>query len=166
MSRLRRQGGVDVLVLAGEPAGAELALREMRRLGVRWPVIGGDGLTGIEATGALAEGLRLSIAYLPDRASDRNASFVRAYTQAHDGQRPDDTGAGAYDAVNVLARVLDEGAAGRRAVRDRLAAVGRGATPFEGVTGAIAFDSAGDVPAKSVVIGVVRSGMLRLEASP
>lgn len=166
LSRLRRTGGVDVLVLAGEPAGAELALREMQRLGLRWPVIGGDGLTGIEATGALAEGLRISIAYLPDRTSDPNTAFVRAYARAHDGQRPDDTGAGAYDALNLLARVLDEGAVDRHAVREHLSRVGRGGTPFEGVTGSIAFDAAGDVPAKSVVIGVVRGGMLRLEASP
>ncbi|MBI1966501.1 MAG: amino acid ABC transporter substrate-binding protein, partial [Gemmatimonadetes bacterium] len=60
LSRLRTAGGVDVLVLAAEPAGAELVLREMQRLGVRWPVIGGDGMTGIEETGALAEGLRVS----------------------------------------------------------------------------------------------------------
>jgi len=44
LSRMRR-GGTDVLVLATERPGAELALREMRTLGLRWPVIGGDALT-------------------------------------------------------------------------------------------------------------------------
>src|SRR5690242_8209152 len=39
LSRMRREG-VDVLVLAGERPGAELALREMRALGLRWPVMG------------------------------------------------------------------------------------------------------------------------------
>src|SRR5207249_9981567 len=62
LSRMRRAGGVDVLVLAAERPGAELALREMRALGMRWPVIGGDALTGIEAAGALAEGVHVSTA--------------------------------------------------------------------------------------------------------
>ena len=46
LSRMRR-GGADVLLLAAERPGAELALREMRSLGLRWPVLGGDALTGM-----------------------------------------------------------------------------------------------------------------------
>jgi ABC-type branched-subunit amino acid transport system substrate-binding protein len=38
--------------------------------------------------------------------------------------------------------------------------LGRGKTPFEGVTGTIAFDANGDVPGKSVAIGVVQDGRL------
>src|SRR5205814_10597942 len=68
-SRMRRSGA-DVLLLAAERPGAELALREMHALGLRWPVLGGDALTGIEADGALAEGIRLSSAYLPDRRDE------------------------------------------------------------------------------------------------
>ena len=66
LSRMQR-GGVDVLMLAAERPGAELALREMGPLGIHWPVIGGDALAGIEEDGALAEGLHMSTAYLPDR---------------------------------------------------------------------------------------------------
>src|SRR5204862_71366 len=72
----------------GAPRG-ELALREMRSLGLRWPVLGGDALTGIEADGALAEGMRLSSAYLPDRRDERNVAFVADYARAFPGQRPD-----------------------------------------------------------------------------
>ena len=124
--------------LGARPAGVIYANDDYGR--GCWPVIGGDGLTGIEASGALAEGLRISISYLPDRVSARNAAFVRAYAQAYNGQRPDDTGAGAYDVVSLLAHVFEQGAADRRGVRERLAVVGRGGSPFEGVTGAIAFD--------------------------
>src|SRR5437762_788379 len=73
LSRLRKEGGVDALMLATERAGAELTLREIGQLGVRWPVIGGDALTGIEGAGPMTEGLRLSTAYLPDRPGERNA---------------------------------------------------------------------------------------------
>src|SRR6266702_4151271 len=148
LSRMRRgSGGVGVLLLATERPGAE-------------PVLGGDALTGIEADGALAEGVRVSSAYLPDRPDQRNAAFVAAYARAYPGERPDHRGAGAYDAVLLLAHAIDAAGTGRRAIRDYLARVGHGRAQFEGVTGAIAFDSSGDVSGKPVVIGVVRGGQL------
>ena len=73
-------------------------------------------------------------------------------------------GGGTYDAVLLLARAIDDAGATRRAIRAYLAGVGHGRAAFEGVTGAIAFDSSGDVPAKSVVIGVVRTGRLVAQA--
>ncbi len=148
LSRMRR-GGADVLLLAAERPGAELALREMRSLGLRWPVLGGDALTGIETDGALAEGVRLSSAYLPDRRDERNVTFVADYARAFPGQRPDHRGAGAYDIMLLLARAIDKVGANRKAVRDYLARVGRGQPPFEGVTGPIAFDGNGDVAGKT-----------------
>ncbi len=167
LSRMRQSpgGGVDVLMLATERAGGELALREMSRLGLAWPVIGGDALTGIEAAGSLAEGVRLSSAYLPDRPGERNGAFVAAYGRAYDGQLPDHRGAGAYDIVYLLARVIERGGTDRKAVRDHLAGVDA-KNAFDGVTGTIAFDAHGDVPTKPVVIGVVRRGHIVTAAAP
>ena len=163
LSRMR-QGGVDVLVLATERPGAELALREMQSLGLRWPVIGGDALTGIEADGALAEGVHVSSAYLSDRRDERNGAFVADYARAYQGQRPDHRGAGAYDAIFLLTRVIAEAGPDRKAIRDDLAQVGRGRPPFEGVTGTVTFDANGDVPGKQVMIGVIRGGRLVTES--
>jgi len=163
LSRMRR-AGIDVLLVAGERPGAELALREMAALGVRWPVLGGDALTGIEADGALAEGMRISSAYLPDRRDERNAAFVADYARAYPGLRPDHRGAGAYDAMLLLAHAVERAGADRQAVRDYLAQVGRGREQFDGVTGPIAFDANGDVRGKSVVIGVVHDGALVTQA--
>src|SRR5207247_10618444 len=158
-------GGADVLLLAAERPGAELALRERRSLGLRGPVLGGDALTGIEADGALAEGMRLSSAYLPDRSDERNVAFVADYARAFPGQRPDHRGAGAYDSMLLLARAIDKVGADRKAIRDYLARVGRGQPPFEGVTGPIVFDGNGDVAGKTVVIGLVRDGRLVTEVA-
>jgi branched-chain amino acid transport system substrate-binding protein len=163
LSRLRQNGGVDALMLATDRVGAELALREMARLGVHWTTLGGDALSGIEKNGPLAEGVRMSVAYLVDQPSERNAQFVAAYARAYAGERPDHRGASAYDIVHLLANVLRESGADRRAIRDRLARIGVDLPAFEGVTGRIAFDARGDVPAKSVVIGVVRDGRLTPE---
>ena len=166
LSRLRRGAGIDVLLVAGERPGAELVLREMAALGVRWPVLGGDALTGIEAAGGgtLAEGVHISSAYLPDRRDERNAAFVADYARAFPGMRPDHRGAGAYDAVQLVARAVEHAGADRAAVRDYVAHVGQGRAQFEGVTGPIAFDANGDVRGKSVVIGVVHDGALVTQA--
>ena len=163
VTRLKQSGGVDALVLATDLGGAQLALREMGRAGVHWTTLGGDALSGIEKSGPIAEGVRMSVAYLVDQAGDRNAQFVAAYARAYRGERPDHRGATSYDIVHLLANVLKDAGPDRRAVRDRLARVGRDLPPFEGVTGRIAFDDRGDVPSKSVVIGTVREGQLVTE---
>jgi branched-chain amino acid transport system substrate-binding protein len=165
LSRMRR-AGVDALFLAAERPGAELALREMRTLQLSWPVLGGDALAGIEADGALAQGLHLSSAYLSDRPGERNAAFVAAYARAFPGQRPDHRGAGTYDIVRLLARAIADAGPTRRAVRNYLARLGRGVAPFEGVTGTIVFDANGDVPGKNVIIGVVQDGQLVTQGAP
>jgi branched-chain amino acid transport system substrate-binding protein len=163
LARINKAGGVDVLVVAADPEGGALALKDLRRLGDRVPVIGGDGLAGVEADTALAEGTRISLSYLADRPGATNANFVAAYARANHGQRPDDTGAETYDAVNLLARAIEQVGADRGAIRDYLAQVGRGRPAYEGVTGTVAFDSLGDVPAKTVVIGVAHAGHLELD---
>lgn len=165
VSRVRRAGGVDVLVLATQRVEAEAVLREVRSAGLGWAVIGGDALVGIESDGPLADGVRVSVSYLSDRTGERNDAFVTAYARAY-GQRPDHRGAGAYDVVMLLAQAIGQVGPQRDAIRDYLASVGRGRPAYEGVTGRIAFDSAGDVPDKSVSIAVVRGGRLVTEWQP
>lgn len=163
LARIRQAGGVDALVIAGERPGAELAAREMAALGLHWPVLGGDALTGIEADGALAEGMHISSAYLWDRPGEKNAGFISAYARAYGADHPDHRGAGAYDIIQLLAQAIAAVGPSRSAVRDYLADVGRGRPSYAGVTGTIAFDDRGDVPQKPVVIGVVRGGRLVTE---
>src|SRR5256885_15347526 len=115
-----RRGGADVLLLAAERPGAELALREMRSLGLRWPVLGGDALTGIEVDGALAEGMRLSSAYLSDRSDERNVAFVADYARAFTGQRPDHRGAGADEVLLMLTRAIAKAVSERKGTLDNL----------------------------------------------
>jgi branched-chain amino acid transport system substrate-binding protein len=165
LSRMRLRGGVDILMLACERPGADLALREARQLGLRWPVIGGDALTGIETLGPIAEGVRYSATYLPQRPGDRNARFVAAYARAFRGDHPDHRGAGAYDILYLLVRTIGAVGPDRAAIRDYIAAVGVGKPAFDGVTGTIAFDALGDVPAKPVVIGTIRNGHLEPETA-
>src|SRR3989454_4434040 len=158
--RLRQRGGVDALMLATDRAGAELALREMGRMGVHWTTLGGDALSGIEKNGPLAEGVRMSVAYLVDQSGERNAQFVAAYARAYPGERPDHRGASAYDIVQLLASVLAESGTDRRAIRDRLARIGGGVSAFEGVCRAGSALPRGGVPPQSLGVGPLRGGPL------
>ena len=164
LSRMR-VAGVTVLVLAADVPGAELALRDLQRLGLRWAVVGSDATVGIEADGPLAEGVHLSTAYLSDRPGEKNAAFVVDYFRATKGERPNDVAGLTYDAVQLVAQALETAGSDRRAIRDYLASVGDLQPAFQGVTGPIAFDSSGDVPAKPVTMAVVRAGRLVAEAA-
>jgi branched-chain amino acid transport system substrate-binding protein len=161
-----RTAGVGVLVLAADVPGAELALRELRGLSLRWAVVGSDATVGIEADGPLADGVHVSTAYLSDRPGDKNAAFVVDYFRATKGRRPSDVAGLTYDAVQLLAQALEAVGPDRRAIRDYLASVGDQRPAFEGVTGPIAFDSSGDVPGKPVTMAVVRGGRLVAAAAP
>ena len=159
LERIQRAGRAQVLMIAGDRATATVILRQARGRGITLPVMGGDALTGIESEGPVAEGVYLTSNYLPDRPGAKNATFLRAYAGANSGEVPDHRGAGAYDAIYLIAEAIERGGPSRAAIRDALAAVDD-AHPFEGVTGRIAFDGRGDVPQKGVVMGVVRGGRI------
>jgi branched-chain amino acid transport system substrate-binding protein len=148
---------------AGDRVVATALLRQSRAKGITLPIIGGDALTGIEAEGALAEGVHLTSNYLPDQRGDRNAAFLRAYAAASGGEKPDHRGAGAYDAVYIITEAIRAaGSTNRAKIRDALAQLGHERPAYEGVTGRITFDARGDVPDKSVLVGVVRGGRIVL----
>ena len=166
LDRLAKTGGADFLVVAGNRAEAEEILRQARKRGLTMPVLGGDGLEGIEAAGALAEGVYLSSAYLPTLATAANKAFLQAYRKKFPAAGlPNQPAAATYDAVYLLRDVIARAGPKRQAVRRELARVGTGAPAFRGVTGTVAFDAKGDVPNQAVYIGVVRNGAVRLAGS-
>jgi branched-chain amino acid transport system substrate-binding protein len=163
LDRLAKVGGTDFLVIAGNRGEAEEILRQARRRGLTMPILGGDGLEGIEAAGALAEGVHLSSAYLPTLATPANRKFLQAYrTKFPAAGLPNQPAAATYDAVYLLGEVIGRAGSKRSAIRRELARVGGAAPAFRGVTGTVAFDAKGDVPNQTVYIGVVHGGAVQL----
>lgn len=167
VERIQRDGRAGAVMVAGDRATASRVLRLMRQRGLDLPLLGGDALTGIQDEGAIAEGVYLTSNYLPERPGPANQAFVEAYAAAYGGDRPDHRGGGAYDAVHLIADAIRARGASRRAIRDYLATVGAtgGVAAYEGVTGRIEFNELGDVPSKSVVVGVIRGGRIVLADS-
>lgn len=163
LDRLAKSGRAQFIVVAGNRGDAEEILRQARSRKLTAPVLGADGLEGIEEAGALAEGVYVSQAYLPSIDRPANRRFVDAYRRKYpDAGLPNQPAAATYDAIYLLRDVIARAGTRRDAVRDALSAVGRGAPAFEGVTGRVVFDSLGDVPASEVHIGVVHDGGIRL----
>ncbi|HEY8483128.1 MAG TPA: ABC transporter substrate-binding protein [Longimicrobiales bacterium] len=150
---------MDALVIAGQSAEALKILRAARRLGYTGPVFASEAATDLKDAGPIAEGVYIPSAFVPDRHTTAAQQFVKAYIDRY-RELPDSRGAMAYDAVYLLKHVIEEVGTDRRKIRDRLAAIGRGAPAYEGVTGTIAFDENGDAVGKEVTIGVVENGRL------
>jgi branched-chain amino acid transport system substrate-binding protein len=167
LDRLVKSGRVEFLVVAGNRGEAEQILRQARSRGLQMPVLGGDGLEGIEEAGAIADGVYMSSAYLPTLSSARNRAFLQAYRKKFPGAGlPNQPAAATYDAVYLLRDVLVRSGPKRADVRRTLAQVGTTVPAFVGVTGRVAFDMRGDVPNQPVYIGVVRDGQMQLASHP
>lgn len=172
--RLANRRGMDALVIAGLLEEARTILDAARRLGYEGPVLGPDGLIGIESAGETAQEVYVSSPFLPDRSTPQAREFVDAFRQRY-GRAPDAFAALSYDATRLVADALEtvlprqrrntEPTLGdaqrlREALRDHIATVGRSSPAFQGATGAIAFDENGDPVDKEIVVGVVRDGRL------
>ena len=149
----------DVLMIGGELDVAMPALAMARAMGFTGPLIGGDGLLGMEEEAPDARDVYISTGFLADQPGAAARQFVQEY-QARFGALPTGDAALAYDAVNLMAMSLGEAGTGRSALRDFVAGIGTATPAFTGVTGAIAFDENGDVVDKEVVVGTIREGRL------
>lgn len=161
LDRIRAGGEAELLVVAGNRTEALSVLRQARERGIMIPVFGGDGLEGLEQDGAIAEGVTLTAAYLPTVDTPQNERFVRTYLAKYPGSvAPNQPAAAAYDAVYLLRDVIGGAGASRRAIITALTTLGGDIPPYQGVTGILAFDGAGDLARMPVLIGVVRNGMV------
>lgn len=163
LDRIARNRNIQFLVVAGNRGEAEEVLRQARRRGITVPILGGDGLEGIEGAGALAEGVYLTSAYFPTLPTGANRRFVDAYRRKYPGAgMPNQPAAATYDAIHLLRTVIARAGTDRQAVRRALAGVGSETPAYEGVTGVVAFDAAGDVPDQNVYIGRVHDGAVEV----
>jgi branched-chain amino acid transport system substrate-binding protein len=162
LERMIRNGNAQFVIVAANIEEGEQVLRQIRQRNLPLPILGGDGFDGMEDKGSIAEGIYSSTVYLPTLNSAANRKFLEAYRARYPlGNPVDYSAAASYDIVYLLRAALLRAGTDRKALRDAVADIGRGAPAFEGLTGTIAFDENGDVPQLDIQIGVVRNGALR-----
>lgn len=162
-----KQIEVDAIFLAGEIPVAGHLIAEMRRMGLTQPILGGDAMSFpalIGAAGpAAAEGTVVAAAFHAREPREEVQRFTRAFRARYQAD-PDPAAAVAYDAVNALARAIEQT---ESPTPDAVAAALRDLPPWEGVTGRIAFDEQGDMVGRDVVKLVVQDGRFEpLAAAP
>jgi branched-chain amino acid transport system substrate-binding protein len=143
----------DAIFVPGYYTQVGLIARQARELGLKMPLMGGDGWDSpalFEIGGKAVEGNYISNHYSPDDTSEVVKSFIARFKEAY-GTIPDGLAAQGYDAAGVLFDAVKRaGTVESKAVRDALAAT----TNYQGVTGVITIDENRNASKPAVVLKV------------
>jgi branched-chain amino acid transport system substrate-binding protein len=143
----------QAIYVPGYYTDVALIARQARELGMKQPLMGGDGWDSAklyEIGGKALDGSFFSNHYSPDDPSPRIQEFVSRY-KARYGNVPDSLAAQAYDAGRIAADALTRAAdLSGPAIRDALAAT----KDYAGVTGVITIDEKHDAVKPAVVLEI------------
>ena len=137
--RMRQPG---IVFVAGREKSALRILREARRQGVQATFLGGDGWQSIVTDTAASNGAYVGTSFNAAGRDPRVRKFVKAFQQKYK-VNPDAFAALAYDATHLIARALEAQGRDRAGVREYLTSLTAGEA-FDGVTGPVYFNAAGD----------------------
>lgn len=153
----------DVLYVPGYYAQAGVIVRQARQLGMKLPILGGDGWDAPqlwELGGEALDGSYISNHYSVDDPSPRIQKFVAAYRSKHAGTVPDAMAVLAYDAMTVLADAMKRaGTTESEKLRDAIAATSN----FPGVSGVISLDAERNAVKPAVVLELKNGGYVYRE---
>ncbi len=154
---------VQAIYLPGYYAEVAVIARTAERLGLKIPLLGGDGWDApdlLKIGGTALEGSYFSNHFALDTSTPRAKKFVEDFTKKY-GQPPTGLGALGYDAALVVMDAMKRaGSAEPAKLRDALAAT----KDLDAVTGKITIDPERNAK-KSAVIIKITGGALKYEAS-
>jgi branched-chain amino acid transport system substrate-binding protein len=152
-----KQKGPDALYLVTVFADAALAMKQMKDLGIKLPVLGPDGmysdelvkLGGDAVEGACATALGADVNKLPTASK-----FVTAFKAAYH-ESPQQYSVFAYEDMHIIIRAIEK--AGKKDRAEILKAV-RQVTPYDGALGRTVFNERGDTVNQVIGIFCVKGG--------
>ena len=143
----------DAIFLPGYYTEAGLIGKQARTLGIKVPLLGGDGWDSpklAEIAGSSLDGCFFSTHFSPDAESPKVQDFVKRYTEKYKAA-PDGMAPLGYDAMMILANAIKTaGTTDGPKVRDALASVKN----YEAVTGNITIDDKRNATKSAVVLQV------------
>jgi branched-chain amino acid transport system substrate-binding protein len=158
-----KAANIQGLYVPGYYAEVGAIARTAQRLGVKVPLMGGDGWDApdlFQIGGDALEGSYFSNHFAPDAATAKSQKFVSDF-KAKYGQDPTGLGALGYDAAGVLfAAISKSGKTDPKGIRDALTEVKN----FEGVSGTISINQNRDAD-KSAVIVAIEGGKAKYRAT-
>jgi len=148
-----KAANVQGIYVPGYYAEVGAIARTAQRLGLKLPLMGGDGWDApdlFKIGGDALNGSFFSNHFAPDAATAKSQKFVKDFTAKY-GQEPTGLGALGYDAAAVLIDAIRRaGKTEPAALRDAIAAT----KGFEGVSGTITIDAQRNAEKSAVVIKI------------
>ena len=142
----------DVVYIPGYYNDVAVIAKQARSIGLKQPLLGGDGWDAPELWPLAGDALNISYIsthYSMDDPSPAIQAFVQEYKQRYGNLAPDAHAALAYDATRVLAKAIERaGSIEGNKIRNALAET----RDFAGVTGVISMDSDRNAVKPAVVL--------------
>jgi branched-chain amino acid transport system substrate-binding protein len=153
----------DVIFIPGYYMEVALIARQARALGIKAPLVGGDGWDSprlVQIGGQAIAGGYFTTHFSAEDPDPQVQRFVADYKRLY-GSAPDSFAATSYDAARLLLSAVERAPAlERAAVRDALAAT----KDFPGVTGAVTFNPERNAVKPIVVVRIGDNGRQTVEA--
>ncbi len=139
--------GADAIIFATGFTDESIVARQVRQLGMKVQLLGGDTIPGnpkfLELAGPDIEGITFTIPFIPVEDDPKVGPFVSRFKKRFN-RLPDSWAAQFYDAVGMIhAAVKTKGVVDRKVIRDYIAGFKKGAG-YNGLTGEMYFDEKGD----------------------
>lgn len=152
----------DAIFVPGYYAEVALIGKQARLLGIKAPLLGGDGWVGdslLKVAGSSLDGSFFSCHFSADDQSPRVQNFVKAY-QSKYGEVPDDMAALGYDSAMILAEAIRRaGTTDSGKLRDAIAAT----KDHPGITGNISIDPERNASKPAVILTIGQGGFQFVE---
>ncbi len=143
----------DAIFVPGYYGEVALIARQAKQLGIKVPLLGGDGWVGdslLKVAGTALDGSFFSSHFSAEDKAPATQDFVKKY-QAKFGAVPDDMAALGYDSAMILADAIKRaGSTDGAKLRDAIAAT----KDFRAITGIITIDAARNASKSAVIMGI------------
>ncbi len=149
----------DGLYLPGWPKEMAVALKQLKELGSKLPILSAQGFDDpsiLNLAGNAAEGVVFSVPENPDPNDSTVSSFNKLYMNRY-GEQPGVCSASGYDAMRILAYAIDKVGDSASRVKEILSSLEN----FPGADGPITFDEHGDL-LKPFAFKEVKDGEFRI----
>lgn len=144
----------DAIFVPGYYGEVALIAKQAKLLGIKVPLLGGDGWVGdslLKVAGSALDGSFFSCHFSADDQRPVVQNFVKKY-QAKYNEKPDDMAALGYDSAMILADAMKRaGTTDGPALRDAIAAT----KGHPGITGSITIDAQRNASKPAVITGIV-----------
>lgn len=147
----------DAIFVPGYYAEVALIAKQARLLGIKVPLLGGDGWVGdslLKVAGKTLDGSFFSTHFSADDSAPKVQDFVAKF-KAKYGEVPDDMAALGYDSAMILADAMRRaGTTDHAPLRDAIAAT----KDFDGITGVITLDAKRNASKAAVILTIQDGG--------